>query len=362
MMVVHYTFFRNDEKLGWGQYENKEFLIAQNEAIRDFFTSCKDQILDVFHPKNWTKANFKAIYLSKIPTEDTGYFILGSYAVLTIMPTLYNSKHYGIQITTSDWNWVGFTTAFLAAVAIATYPIWPISVKQRHRDLFVRIIWYPAIFAILFMQSFFWIVTGFAAVQAVVLFFTMSFMSYVFGWRFTLVSFSALMYLAIQAYKYYTGLEIFRVETRIGEIFMFLYMLALVFSFVIFLARPREIYIRYLRRTVGGLKEDLDKKDRIICETEHLASQTEDARYALAHEMHRIANAKNEEIREITIANQKKLAEAEEEKQKALKIAAKGKKQIRSMAEKEEALVMAISAIREDKRRKRSSFCNERQG
>ena len=199
------------------------------------------------------------------------------------------------------------------------------------------------------MQSFFWIVTGFAAVQAVVLFFTMSFMSYVFGWRFTLVSFSALMYLAIQAYKYYTGLEIFRVDTRIGAIFMFFYMILLILSFVVFIARPREIYIRYLRRTVGGLKDHLDTKDRIICETEHLAAQTEDARYALAHEMHRIANAKNEEIREITIANQKKLAEAEAEKQKALKIAAKGKKQIRSMTEKEEALVMAISAIREEK-------------
>ena len=98
MMIVHYTFFRNDEKLGWGQYENKEFLIAQNEAIRDFFTSCKEQILDVFHPKNWTKENLKAIYLSKIPTEDTGYFILGSYAVLTIMPTLYNSKTMGFKL------------------------------------------------------------------------------------------------------------------------------------------------------------------------------------------------------------------------------------------------------------------------
>ncbi len=188
------------------------------------------------HIKNF---NFFEFCKKNSPTNELTYMGFGIYCIFYTFTTMY-STHVELLGNNGKIVLYIYQIMMITGVAMAMYPIWPLSIKQDIKERIVQTLWNVVIFYMLILFSgFFVMVSNFDQLQFAVFSINMVIAIVLIGWKIALSMSLIGFYCSVQFYKFYSGIE--TIDFSIGSPqFVFMYTLMLVGTAVIIFFKPQQ--------------------------------------------------------------------------------------------------------------------------
>ncbi|PCJ29857.1 MAG: hypothetical protein COA94_00435 [Rickettsiales bacterium] len=240
LMGSHYLL---DQKGGWVGIKDKSFLEAQKlESIQkrqQFFESIKNFNLVDFYKKHAASDNLTYV----------GFGIYCAiYTITTMHSTEVNLLQDNGQIILAIYQ-----IMMVTGIVMAMYPLWPLNITNNIKERIIQTWWPIAIFyMMIFFSTFFVLVNGANHLQPVVFAINMIIAILILGWKTASVFIVGGVYLAVQFYKYYMGIDY--VDISIGSPqFILMYSLVLIGTILIIFLKPKQEHLEKTEHQVGSL-------------------------------------------------------------------------------------------------------------
>ncbi len=228
IFFLHYGFRIKGPNLGWIESDSTEYIRQLRKKrmlkIKRFFVVLK---------------NFNIIKFFEFssPKDARSYVVLGCYCMFSTITTMY--AQIDVFNNNSEVMTIIYEIIMVTSLVTCSYPIFP-STSEKFKHILFGALWFISIFGILiFLSINFALLTRFSNLQLSI-FTANTFVAFLLlGWR-TAITFLTLSFVfAINSYKH-----IFLVPeeaTQIGSpLFVFVYLLTLIASIVLFFLKPKE--------------------------------------------------------------------------------------------------------------------------
>ena len=117
------------------------------------------------------------------PNNEMSYTGLGIYFIVFTVSTMY-SVHSELLIKNIDNILIIYQIMMVTGVVIATYPIWPVSLRQELKQRIAQIAWpITSFFMLVFFNIFFLLISNFGLLQSSIFSINLVIVSILVGWR-----------------------------------------------------------------------------------------------------------------------------------------------------------------------------------
>jgi len=117
------------------------------------------------------------------PNNEMSYTGLGIYFIVFTITTMY-SVHSELLIKNRDNILIIYQIMMVTGVVIATYPIWPVSLRQELKQTIAQIAWpITSFFMLVFFNIFFLLISNFGLLQSSIFSINLVIVSILVGWR-----------------------------------------------------------------------------------------------------------------------------------------------------------------------------------
>ncbi|PCJ29043.1 MAG: hypothetical protein COA94_02725, partial [Rickettsiales bacterium] len=251
-MLVNLIFLMGSHYLlgqtgGWVGIKDRSFLEKQkDENIRK-----RREIFEKLKTFNFFDFCKKYAVASNIT-----YVGLGIYFVFYTITTMYSIEATLLQ-GRGQIIFAIYQIMMVTGTAMAMYPIWPVSIKSSLKELIIQTWWPIAIFYMLILFStFFVLVNKENHLQFVIFAINMIIAIIVLGWRTASIFIATGVYLSVQFYKYYMGIDY--IDISIGSPqFVLMYILMLIGTVTIIFLKPQQEHQKQTEHRVGELSDEV---------------------------------------------------------------------------------------------------------
>ena len=207
--------------------------------------------------------NFSTFLKNNLPREELVYTSFGVFGIISTICTMYYISSISELRTLKSLLYI-YESMLVLSVSIATYPVWPKSIKK---DSFAQFIWSLSIFYLLIVcSSFFVMLSNFSSLEAVVFTINLIVVAILIKWKNAILMITVGLYLGSKWYKYYTGFSIEEIGPGIKSSSFILYAFLLIATAVIIFLKPKQEYqelteekAQHLANTIGYKDGELQK-------------------------------------------------------------------------------------------------------
>lgn len=222
------------------------------------------QIKHKFSFVEWFK-NFDFLTISKryAPQEELVYTSFGIFCIISTICTMYYMSSIPDVREQKSLLYI-YESMLVLSVCIVTCPIWPNALKK---DIIIQIIWNIGVFYLLIVcSSFFIILSNFASLEIVVFTVNLIVVAILMRWKAAVLMITVGLYVGMQFYQYYTGVNLHNVDTGIKSSAFVLYAFLLIAAAIIIFLKPKqerqeltEAKNFHLRKQISEREQELEK-------------------------------------------------------------------------------------------------------
>ncbi|PCJ24482.1 MAG: hypothetical protein COA94_07290, partial [Rickettsiales bacterium] len=202
--------------------------------------------------------NFNLInYIKTRPVvEDSAYVTLGAYFLIFTFTSIY-STHAEMLKANGDIIGVIYQIMIVSSTMMGMYPIWPLSIKTQIKQMVMRV-WYPlSIFYMLIVFSTFFVLLNEVNNMHYIMFAVNMIVSVVLlGWRMALGMIVVGVYMGVQFYKYYAGVEYLDISIGSPQ-FILIYSSMFVVVILLIFLKPKQEHQKQTEYKVGELSDEV---------------------------------------------------------------------------------------------------------
>lgn len=224
LLLFHYLL-----KVEGGWVGNKENKYLQQQKM--IWTLRLKKILLV---KN---VNLLKIFTTHSPQNSLTYMGFGIYCIIYTITTMYSVE---TKFLGDNKILIIYQIMIITGTLMTSYPVWPTSVTVKKKEIFIKIWWYLATFYMLsFFSTLFVIVSKFNGLQFATFTINTIILVILLGWKLGICMLLSGYVLAVQCYKYYTGIDSFNIIIG-SPAFIFMYLLILLGTVLVIFLKPKE--------------------------------------------------------------------------------------------------------------------------
>lgn len=229
----------------------------------------------------FTYKNIVDHFIKHVPNNELAYFGFGVYCIIYTITSMYSIPH---NVTDSNFMLAIFQLMLITGIAMASYPIWPISFNTSIKKQIVQVWWYLALFYMLVLISGLCLaVSQFNQLQFIIFTINVILVVLLASWQisFFMLLLGILIYLGI--YKFYTHTT--DLEFVLGAPqFILMYTLLLIAAIIALFFKPKQEYQEATEAQVGTLEEEVT----------HLETEITDLNETVEHYSERVADQSKE--------------------------------------------------------------------
>ncbi|MBL4662076.1 MAG: HAMP domain-containing histidine kinase, partial [Flavobacteriaceae bacterium] len=244
LLASHYVL---KQKGGWVGIKDSSYLDEQKIIRREKWAALVSKARN-FNPINYIKA---------LPVaDDSRYVTLGAYFLVFTFTSIYSTHAEMLKANKAIITTI-YKTMIISSTMMGMYLIWPLSIKTEIKQMVMRV-WYPlAIFYMLIFFSIFFVLLNKDNNLHFVLFAVNMIVSIVLlGWQMASVMIVVGMYMAVQFYKYYAGIEYLDISLGSPQ-FILLYSLVFIGAALVIFFRPQQERQKQTEHKVGELLDEV---------------------------------------------------------------------------------------------------------
>ncbi|PCJ25499.1 MAG: hypothetical protein COA94_06290, partial [Rickettsiales bacterium] len=253
----------------FAMFVNAVFLMASHYLLRQKggWVGVKDTTyIDeqrIIRKKKWAAfmkkfQSFKLIKTIKeapVPSEST-CVMMGIYFILFTVTIAYSTD---IDTLKDNGNLVSiiYQIMMVTGTVMAMYPIWPMNIKQKTRDMIIRI-WYPVtmFYMMVFFSAFFVLLSDSNTLHYMIFTANIITLIILIGWQVGAVMIIVGTYMAVQFYKYYMGIEYLDISLGSPQ-FILVYSLVFVGVILMIFLKPKQERLEQTEHRVGELSDEV---------------------------------------------------------------------------------------------------------
>lgn len=238
------------------------------------------------------------------PKEKLAYTGFGIYCIIYTITTIYSSKLSDVNNDSKMMVMVIYQIMMITGIAMASYPIWPLSIKEKTKQNIIHIWWYLSLFYMLSLfSSFFVMLSDFSRLQFILFTINTVLLVVLSNWRIAIPMLVVGFYFGIAMYKKYSMLD--SLEFSIGSShFIFVYILVLLGTITVLFLKPKqeqqeatEAKVDTLETEVTHLETEItDLSEKVVHYSERVEDQSKEIE-RLGSTAQRILNNVNHELR-----------------------------------------------------------------
>jgi Na+/proline symporter/signal transduction histidine kinase len=288
LIISHYLL---KQKGGWvGIKDQKSFdkqRLQTREKRKEFIHS-----ISRFNIKNYLK--------KQVPHNHMTYTMLGIYFIVCTLTTMY-STHAALLEEGSKVLFIIYQIMLITSTIISMHLLWPLSIKQKIKDIIIRT-WAPiaTFYMLIFFSCFFVLVSKFAIIQIALFVLNIVIVSMLFGWLASLILIPIGCYFSISFFQFCFGIDKFQISFGSPE-FMLIYLLLIVGIVLLIFIKPKEE-----RQEASDIKVDTLETEvtHLDDEVTHLTTEVTDLNKKVDHYSERVSD-QNKEIERLGATAQK---------------------------------------------------------
>lgn len=252
--------------------------------------------------------SFKSIYrntivhcLKYLPSNELTYSGFGIYCIIYTVTSMYSIPH---DVVDNNFILVVFQIMLITGIAMASYPIWPVSFNESIKKNVVRVWWYLALFYMLVLiGGFFLVVSQFNQLQFIIFTINVILLVLLAGWQIScfMILLGALVDISI--YKFYINTTNLQFVLGAPQ-FILMYTLLLIAAIIALFLKPRQDQHEAVEQKVGNLESELtyleteitDLNEKVTYYNERIEDQSKEID-RLGSTAQRILNNVNHELR-----------------------------------------------------------------
>jgi len=269
LMGSHYLLKQPGGWVGIDDPEYHESVRKKRLARREMFV----KIRSILSNLSSSRSSQNTLNLLKIyaPDNPLTYMGFGIYCVVCTITTMYTTQ---IELKGENSQMILGIYQFMMVTGtlMASYPVWPLSIKQKYKETIAHVMWFPSVFFMLaFFSAFFVMVSHFAPLQFVLFSINTILVITLVGWKMAMLMIITGFYFAIAMYNSYS-LEPFHTELGSPEAVL-MYSVLLITTVVVIFLKPKEERIARTRKQLGLLSKKVEHYDKRLIDKQKEADR-----------------------------------------------------------------------------------------
>jgi signal transduction histidine kinase len=254
-MLANIFFFFTSHYLlgepgGWVGIKNPEPLIALRSERRRKMRSCIKAIKE-FNLWSFCKKN--------TPKHDYIYSLFGLFCIISVFSTMYSIPK-NIQLEHKEILEFIYHTVLIFSSILLTFPIWPPTFKQ---EKFIIIAWNIMLpYILIFTPTLLIIISNFGQFQLMIFMLNIIIIAIMFRWQVAIFMVCSTVFLSVESYKWYVGVDDLSAAVDIGLQFKIMYVLLLVSSILIIFLKPKQQHQELTEEKNEYLNSKIGTKDK----------------------------------------------------------------------------------------------------
>jgi Na+/proline symporter/signal transduction histidine kinase len=225
LIISHYLL---GEPGGWVGIKNPEPLIALRNERKRKIQSCI-KVIKEFNLWSFCKKN--------TPIHDYIYSLFGFFCIISVFSSMYSIPK-NIQLEHKEILEFVYHTVLVSSSILLTFPIWPLTFKQ---EKFIIIAWNIMLpYILVFAPTLLIIVSNFGQFQLMIFMLNIIIIAIMLRWQVAIFMVCCTVFLGVQSYKWYVGVDDLSAAVSIGLQFKIMYVLLLVSSILIVFLKPKQ--------------------------------------------------------------------------------------------------------------------------
>ena len=190
---------------------------------------------------DYNNFSFVAYCQKYFPNNEISYTGLGVYFIVFTLTTMY-SIHSELLITNRDNILIIYQIMMVTGIVIATYPIWPMSIRQEQKQTIAQIAWpITSFYMLVLFNIFFLLISNFGLLQSSIFSINLVIVSLLVGWRLASMMIAVGIFIILAIYNEF--FSDFVIDFTIGSPgFICAYTLMMIATTLIIFVKPRQEY------------------------------------------------------------------------------------------------------------------------